>query len=142
MSEPTYRPRVAALALGIPAAAALLYALGHLTWYLATPLGRVPVLDERENIDLALAIAGGTLEHAPFYRAPGYALVLAFLRIAGVGPAGLFPAALVLGVLLHTANTLLVALLSRRWFGMGGGKKNRPKVPQAGGCRVAHPKVS
>ena len=121
MSEPTYRPRVAALALGIPAAAALLYALGHLTWYLATPLGRVPVLDERENIDLALAIAGGTLEHAPFYRAPGYALVLAFLRIAGVGPAGLFPAALVLGVLLHTANTLLVALLSRRWFGMGGG---------------------
>ncbi len=24
----------------------------------------------------------------------------------------------------------------------GGGKKNRPKVPQAGGCRVAHPKVS
>jgi hypothetical protein len=33
--------------IGLPAAVALAYALGHLNWYLTTPLGRVPVLDER-----------------------------------------------------------------------------------------------
>jgi hypothetical protein len=46
--------------LALPAAAALAYGLGHLTWYLTTPLGRVPVLDERENLDLAAAIFGGS----------------------------------------------------------------------------------
>lgn len=113
--------RVGTLALAVPASAALLYALGHLTWYLGTPLGRVPVLDERENLDLAAAIAGGTVEHAPFYRAPGYALLLALFRLAGVPGPALFPAALLLGVLLHAANTLLVSSLSRRWFGPGAG---------------------
>jgi hypothetical protein len=109
------------LALAVPAAAALFYALGHLTWYLGTPLGRVPVLDERENIDLALAIAGGALEHVPFYRAPGYALVLALLHRAGVPAPGLFPAALVLGAALHALNAALVAALSRSWFGPRAG---------------------
>jgi len=113
--------RSRALTLALPAAVALFYALGHLTWYLGTPLGRVPVLDERENIDLALAISGGTLEHAPFYRAPGYALVLALMRVSGVPAAGLFPAALVLGAALHAVNAALVAALSRRWFGPRAG---------------------
>ena len=80
MNPGAHSARSRTLALAVPAAVALFYALGHLTWYLGTPLGRVPVLDERENIDLALAIAGRTLEHVPFYRAPGYALVLALLR--------------------------------------------------------------
>jgi 4-amino-4-deoxy-L-arabinose transferase-like glycosyltransferase len=110
-------PYGAAVVVGLPAAAAVLYALMHLNWYLGTPLGRVPVLDERENIDLANAIFGGTLPHEPFYRAPGYALLLAGIRQAGVSAAGLFPAALLLGTLLHGLNTALVARLGRRWFG-------------------------
>jgi len=111
-------PRVIAAAL--PVAIALAYALGHLDWYLGTPLGRVPVLDERENVDLAEAILGGTLPWAPFYRAPGYALVLAGLRATGVSPGGLFPAALALGVVLHALNAALVARIARRWFGDRG----------------------
>jgi hypothetical protein len=104
---------------GFVAIVALYYALGHLNWYLGTPLGRVPVLDERENIDLANAIFGGTLPREPFYRAPGYALVLAGLRFAGIPPQGLFPAALLLGVFLHGTSSALVALTAGRWFGTG-----------------------
>src|SRR5208283_1683685 len=89
------------IAVALPALAALAYCLGHLGWYLGTPLGRVPVLDERENMDLAEAIFGGTLPWAPFYRAPGYALALAGLRAAGVSAGALFPAALLLGAALH-----------------------------------------
>jgi len=105
------------IAVALPAAVALIYALGHLGWYLGTPLGRVPVLDERENIDFAQAIFGGTLPALPFYRAPGYALVLAGLRALGISPAGLFPAALLLGAALHAIDAVLVACVARRWFG-------------------------
>lgn len=105
------------LAAALPALAALAYGLGHLGWYLGTPLGRVPVLDERENLDLAAAIASGSLAHAPFYRAPGYALALACLRWAGVPASGLFAAALLLGVALHALGAALVARIARRWFG-------------------------
>jgi 4-amino-4-deoxy-L-arabinose transferase-like glycosyltransferase len=108
------------MAIALPASVALLYALGHLNWYLGTPLGRVPVLDERENIDLANAIAGGALPAVPFYRAPGYALALACLRWAGVTAGGLFPAALLLGAVLHGINAALVASIARRPFGDRG----------------------
>jgi hypothetical protein len=115
--EPVRFPR--GLAVALPAALALAYALGHLNWYLGTPLGRVPVLDERENLDLAEAIAGGTLPWVPFYRAPGYALVLAGLRSIGIPASGLFPAALLLGVVLHALDAALVARIAGRWFGNG-----------------------
>jgi hypothetical protein len=111
----------AGIVVGLPAAVALFYALGHLNWYLGTPLGRVPVLDERENLDLAAAIFGGTLPAEPFYRAPGYALLLAGMRALGVSAAGLFPAALAAGAALHAAGAALAALLARRWFGPGAG---------------------
>ena len=101
----------------MPAAVAFAYAFGHLAWYLDTPLGRVPVLDERENLDLANAIFGGTLPAEPFYRAPGYALMLAGLRALGIAPRGLFSAALALGALLHAVNAGLVARLALRWLG-------------------------
>ncbi len=103
--------------LAIPALVALAYSLGHLGWYEATPLGQVPVLDERENLDLAEAIHAGALAPVPFYRAPGYALVLAAIRLLGVGQSGLFPAALLLGVVLHAANAALVVRVAGRWFG-------------------------
>jgi Dolichyl-phosphate-mannose-protein mannosyltransferase len=106
-----------AVVIVLPVVVALFYALGHLNWYLGTPLGRVPVLDERENMDLANAIFSGTLPAEPFYRAPGYALVLAGLRFAGVQPSGLFAGSLLLGVALHAVGAGLVAALARRWFG-------------------------
>lgn len=112
-------PRLRRIAVALPAALAFGYALAHLDWYLGTPLGRVPVLDERENLDLAGALFGGTLPHEPFYRAPGYALLLCLLRAAGVAQAGLFPAALVLGVFLHAASAALAARLAFCWFGLG-----------------------
>jgi len=108
-------------ALVLPPAAALAYAFGHLGWYLGTPLGRVPVLDERENIDLARAIGSGTLAHEPFYRALGYPAVLASLRWLGVEGNALFPAALVLGAILHAINAALAAKIAGRWFGPSAG---------------------
>ena len=115
--SPAPDPLRRALLVGLPAVVALAYALAHLNWYLGTPLGRVPVLDERENLDLAEAIFGGTLPAAPFYRAPGYALLLAGLRLAGIPAAGLFPAALLLGAVLHAAGAALASLVALRWFG-------------------------
>jgi hypothetical protein len=103
--------------VAVPVGIALAYAVGHLGWYLGTPLGRVPVLDERENLALAEAIAHGTLRAEPFYRAAGYPLVLAVFRTLGVTANGLFAVALALGALLHAVNAGLVALLARRWFG-------------------------
>ena len=105
--------------VAVPVAVALAYACGHLGWYLTTPLGRVPVLDERENLALAESIVRGTLTAEPFYRAQGYALVLAALRELGVTASGLFSATLALGAVLHAVNAGLVALLARRWFGPG-----------------------
>lgn len=109
--------RLGKLAVALAALLALLYGLGHLNWYLGTPLGRVPVLDERENLDLANAIASGTLPAAPFYRAPGYAAVLAALRALFAPEAGLFAAALVMGILLHAVGACLAARIAGRWFG-------------------------
>ncbi|MEO6995127.1 MAG: hypothetical protein ABI273_16085 [Lacunisphaera sp.] len=96
---------------------ALLYGGGYLSWYLGTPLGQVPVLDEQENLTLATAIFHGTLPAEPFYRSPGYALGLACLRWSGVPAAALFPVALALGVLLHALNAALSAQIAGRIFG-------------------------
>jgi len=115
--SPAPVPTRRAILVGLPALVALAYALGHLGWYLGTPLGRVPVLDERENMDLAEAIFGGTLPAEPFYRAPGYALLLAGFRLAGVSAGGLFPAALLFGAVLHGIGAALAASLAWRWFG-------------------------
>jgi len=101
----------------LAAVIALIYAGGHLTWYLGTPLGRVPVLDEHENLTLANAIFNGDLPAEPFYRAPGYPLVLAGLRALGVSASALFPAALALGVLLHALDAALTARIAGRLFG-------------------------
>lgn len=96
--------------------AALAYGLLHLSWYAGTPLGRVPVLDERENLALAEQIVGGSLPHEPFYRAMGYPLLLAGLRAGGLAAAQLPLAALLLGVGLHALSAVLAGVLARRWF--------------------------
>jgi hypothetical protein len=101
----------------LPIAVALIYAGGHLTWYLGTPLGRVPVLDEQENVTLATAIFDGNLPAEPFYRAPGYALGLATLRWLGVSATGLFSTGLAAGVLLHAINAGIIARVAGKLFG-------------------------
>lgn len=105
------------LRLGFVALFALLYGGAHLAWYWGTPLGRSPVLDERENLQLAAQIADGTLPREPFYRAMGYPLFLAGLRITGLLTDAHPQAATGAGLLLHALNTWLVAVLARRWFG-------------------------
>ena len=105
-------PRISLIVL----LAALAYALGHLSWYAPTPLGRVPVLDEAENLALARQIYDGTLPPEPFYRAMGYPLVLAGLLATGL-PADQLPlGALLLGVMLHGAAAVLIGAIARRWF--------------------------
>ncbi len=95
---------------------ALLYGLGHFTWYVGTPLGLTPVLDERENILLAAQIAGHALPPEPFYRAMGYPLLLAGVLQAGLPEIELPVAALLLGLILHGLGAMLVAKLAQRWF--------------------------
>jgi len=92
------------------------YGLWHLAWYWQTPLGQSPVLDERENLDLAAQIARGTLPPEPFYRAMLYPLILAVPFALGV-PETLIPhMATLVGVLLHLMGTLFVHSIARRWF--------------------------
>lgn len=95
---------------------ALTYGAGHLSWYATTPLGLTPVLDEQENLRLAVQIADGTLPAEPFYRAMGYPLLLAGLLKIGVSTAQLPLAALTLGVGLHALGAVFAAAAARRWF--------------------------
>ena len=96
--------------------AALLYGAAHLAWYGTTPLGGFPVLDGREILDLARAIAAGTLPAEPFYRAPLYPAVIALLIKLGVPESFLPDAARLLNLLAHVASATLVFELSRRVF--------------------------
>src|SRR5688572_17423824 len=100
----TARFRFLAWPVVVPAIAAAIYAFGHLGWYRETPLGQVPVMDEHENLALAEAIVCGEVSREPFYRAPGYAVLLASLRVLGVPTSELFRGALVLGAALHVLN--------------------------------------
>ncbi len=116
------RWRQAGTALAIPvvvAAIGLAYASAHLAWYRGTALGTVPVLDEYENLALAESIVRGELPAEPFYRAMGYPLLLAAIRVLGVETRGLFGAALVLGTTLHALNAGLSAAIAGAWFGRG-----------------------
>src|SRR5687768_1505205 len=101
----------------VAALAALAYAGGHLGWYRTTPLGQVPVMDEQENLLLGEALFCGNLPAEPFYRAMGYPLLLAALRMCGVGAPALFSAALVLGAVCHAVNAALAARVAHAWFG-------------------------
>lgn len=96
--------------------AALLYGAAHLAWYGTTPLGGFPVLDGREILELAKAIAAGTLPAEPFYRAPLYPAVVALFIKLGVPEFFLPDAARLLNLLAHVASATLVFELSRRVF--------------------------
>lgn len=94
-----------------------LYAGGFNLWYSSTPLGVAPVLDGKENLELARQWASDGFAAEPFYRAPLYPALLALLGRAGLPIDDLPLAARALNLILHCANALLVGLLSRRIWG-------------------------
>lgn len=100
--------------------AVTVYAVGFLLWYSATPLGLYPVLDGREMLALAGAMADGSLPREPLFRAPLYPALLAGLLRLGVAPPDLAFAARMLNGLLHLASTALVWSAARHlWPGAG-----------------------
>lgn len=87
---------------------ALLYGTGYLVWFWETPLGKVPVLDGRENMILARQIAGGELPAEPFFRAMLYPALLAPFAGFGLTDRELLVAASAVGLLFHLIGTLAV----------------------------------
>ncbi|MDH3282307.1 MAG: hypothetical protein OEQ18_14420, partial [Gammaproteobacteria bacterium] len=94
--------------------ATLLYSGGQLAWYSTTPLGLYPVLDGREMLTLAKAIANSTLPEEAFYRAPLYPAILSLFIKAGISDTALIVVARTLNGLCHLTSTLLVMSLSRQ----------------------------
>lgn len=101
---------------------ALIYAGAHLAWYGTTPMGGFPVLDGREILGLAQAIASGDLPHEPFYRAPLYSGLLAIAIKLGVPESFLPDAARLLNLFAHLCSTLVIFELGRRlWSTLAAG---------------------
>ncbi len=84
------------------------YTLGQALWYWQTPLGQAPVLDGRENLQIAAQIAEGALPDEPFYRAMLYPALLAFLPAHWM----------ILGIICHIANAVLAMNIARRVWGV------------------------
>jgi 4-amino-4-deoxy-L-arabinose transferase-like glycosyltransferase len=113
------RLRLARLAL---AALALGYVGAHLAWYGSTPMGGFPVLDGREILAMAVAMADGTLPAEPFYRAPLYPALLAVPAALGVPSTALPDVARFINLGAHIASTLLVFELARSaWKSLSAG---------------------
>jgi hypothetical protein len=93
------------------------YVFGYALAYLQTPLGGWPVLDARENIDLARSIADGSFAGQPFYRAMLYPALLAALLKLGISAADLPTAATLLGGIFHLVSAGLVSATARRVWG-------------------------
>lgn len=109
-----WRDRPAAWWGGLLAALAALYALGFAAWYSGTALGLSPVLDGKEMLLMARAIAAGELGGEPFYRAPLYPALLAPFAALGLDEPTLALVARLLNVAAHAASTLLVFRLALR----------------------------
>ncbi|MGJ3243118.1 MAG: hypothetical protein ACFE0O_09215 [Opitutales bacterium] len=86
----------------------------HLMWYGQTAMGQQPVLDGRETVTLAEQIANGTLPDEPFYRAPGYAALLALGLKAGLLPEQLPALARFLNLAAQVGSVLLIWGMARR----------------------------
>ena len=100
-ATPAAKPELPRLAALLIVGGVVCYVALHLMSVLGDPLVRSPVLDAREIVDLALAIAQGELPREPFYRAPGYAWLLSLLLRAGVSEATLPTLAVLINAMLH-----------------------------------------
>ena len=115
-SQETRRGPAARLASLMLAGGVLVYTVGYLAWYSRTPLGLVPVADERELLALAVAMARAELPPEAFYRAPGYSALLALVMKLGWPQAHLVLGARLLNGLCHLASTwLCYHIASRLW---------------------------
>lgn len=90
------------------------YTGGFLLWYSSTALGLAPVLDGREQLELATRIAHGTLAAEPYYRAALYPSLVAWMIKAGVVAEQLPFAARMLNGVLHLLSTALVWMIAMR----------------------------
>ena len=90
------------------------YTSGFLLWYSATALGLAPMLDGREQLELATRIAHGSLPHEPYYRAALFPALVAWLIKLGVSAQHLPFAVRVLDGGLHLLSTALVWMLALR----------------------------
>jgi len=75
------------------------YLFGSLLWYSGTPLGRVPVVDSLQQVDLARLMAQGRIPAEPFHRAPLYPWLLSGFWRLGLDQTGVFLAARLLNAL-------------------------------------------
>lgn len=99
------------------ALAAVVYVCGFALWYSTTPLGLAPVLDGKENLELARTWAEDGIPAEPFYRAPLYPAILTLFIVAGAPIDDLPLLARALNGLAHLVSALLVGFLSRRIWG-------------------------
>ncbi len=90
------------------------YTSGFLLWYSATALGLAPMLDGREQLELAAHIAHGSLPHEPYYRAALFPALVAWLIKAGVSAQQLPFAVRMLDGGLHLLSTALVWMIAMR----------------------------
>lgn len=107
-----WTPRTLVLLIG---GGVLLYQAAFHAWYGGSLLGRYPVLDGREILLLAEAIATGQLPAEPFYRAPLYSSVLAPFYGLGISEEGVIWIARLINLLSHLGGAIAIGWLAR-WF--------------------------
>ena len=90
------------------------YTCGFMLWYSATALGLAPMLDGREQLELATRIANGSLPHEPYYRAALFPALVAWLLKLGVSAQHLPFAVRMLDGGLHLLSSALVWMIAMR----------------------------
>ncbi len=96
---------------------AFLYGAVWMLSYGTSPMGMHPVLDGAETLRLAKAISSGEVPSEPFYRAPGYAAVLAVGYLIGVPDFWMPMVARFFNLACHLVTVVLVMRMSRRLWG-------------------------
>jgi len=91
----------------------------------AHPLGVIPVLDGRENLQYALQLREMNAWPEPFYRAMFYPLIISLLFPWADSPESLLPMAQIMGLALHLLNTALIGIIAGRWWGERSGMMAR-----------------
>ena len=114
MEVPPSRNSRPQLLLVLCLALVTLYLGSHAFWYSTTSLGIVPVLDGKENCQLALQISEGKLPHEPFYRAPLYPMMLATALKLGATEISLPHIARLINAVAHLISTALIFYIGLR----------------------------